>query len=78
MLKNINIKDPKSNNYLDLIKKIKVMDFDEVIQKVQLEQTAIVEKKQLRFRRVFQKQVRRGYSMAKTVEMARDNIKELD
>ena len=37
MLKNINIKDPKSNNYLDLIKKIKVMDFDEVIQKVQLE-----------------------------------------
>ena len=78
MLKNINIKDPKSNNYLDLIKKIKVMDFDEVIQKVQLEQTAIVEKKQLRFRRVFQKQVRRGYSMAKTVEIARDNIKELD
>ncbi len=34
MFKGMNIKDPKSNNYLDFIKKVKVLNFDEVLKDV--------------------------------------------
>lgn len=31
MLKELDIKDPKTNNHLELIKKIKTIDFDKLI-----------------------------------------------
>ncbi len=34
IFKGMSIKDPKSNNYLDFIKKVKVMNFDVVLKEV--------------------------------------------
>lgn len=34
LLKDLNIKDPNANNYLDFIKWVKVMDLDDIIDKV--------------------------------------------
>lgn len=63
---------------LELIKKIKVMDFDDILAKAQKERDLILQKKMHRFSRVYKSKSQHKFSMMKTVELAKDNMMELD